>query len=324
MKAVFYHRFGDADVLEYGDLPEPKMGLDSVKIRVKAAAVNPVDWKAREGYLDTVCDTMFPVVPGCDFAGVVVDVGLGVTEFVAGDEVIGFQRDDYLSHGTFGDIAVVPTRAVAHKPPGLDWLESAALPLAGITAYQAVVRVLDVRKGQTVLVHAAAGGVGSFAVQIAAHRGARVIGTAGTHNHEFVKSLGAEPVDYRYGLAESVRALASGGVDAVLDAAGKRTVRALGPLLLPGGRLASVVDPKVRSAGGHYVLARPHRPDLEEVAQMAADGVIQVEVSTVFPLSRTAQAHRLSQGGHTRGKIVVIVDESITGGREPRTGEIHE
>ncbi|MBF6329913.1 NADP-dependent oxidoreductase [Nocardia transvalensis] len=312
MKAVFYRRFGDADVLEYGDLPEPKMGLDSVKIRIKAAAVNPVDWKAREGYLDSVCDTVFPVVPGGDFAGVVVDVGIGVTEFAAGDEVIGFQLDDYLSRGTFGEIAVVPTRAVTRKPARLGWLEAAALPLAGITAYQALVRALDVRRGQTVLVHAAAGGVGSVAVQIAVNLGARVIGTASPPNHEFVKSLGAEPVDYRRGLAESVAALAPGGVDAVLDAAGKRTLRTLGPLLRPGGRLASVVDPGVRSAGGHYVLARPHGPDLATVARMAADGAVKVEVSHTFPLRETAQAHRLSQGSHTRGKIVVVVDESVT------------
>ncbi|MEW1720657.1 NADP-dependent oxidoreductase [Streptomyces sp. NPDC093109] len=308
MKAVFYRSFGDADVLEVGELPEPTVGPDSVLIRVRAASVNPVDWKGREGHLAPILDAVFPVVPGWDVAGVVERTGLGVTEFSPGDEVIGYVREDYLSRGSFAELTAAPVRALAHKPTTLSWAQAAGLPLAGLAAYQALVRTLDVRAGETVLVHGAAGGVGSLAVQIAVGLGARVLGTAGEHNHDFVRFLGGEPVAYRKGLTESVAALAPEGVDVILDAVGRRTLRTLGPLLATGGRLASVVDPNVRSVGGSYVFARPDSADLAELARLAGKGRLVVEVSEVFPLEKAADAHRLSQAGHTRGKIVVTLD----------------
>lgn len=193
MKAITYRTYGGPDVLEYGDVPDPKLGPDTVLIRVKAASVNPVDWKIQAGYLDGVMDTVFPVIPGWDVAGVVEEAGVGVTEFAPGDEVIGYAREDFVSRGTFAEYVAAPVRTLARKPVGLSFEEAAGLPLAGLTAYQALTRALNVGSGDTVLVHAAAGGVGSLAVQIARALGARVIGTASERNHDYLRGLGAEP-----------------------------------------------------------------------------------------------------------------------------------
>ncbi|HEX2419767.1 MAG TPA: NADP-dependent oxidoreductase, partial [Micromonosporaceae bacterium] len=189
----------------------------------------------------------------------------------------------------------------------LDWRQAAGLPLAGLTAYQALHRALRVAKGDTLLVHAAAGGVGSFAVQLAVIQGARVIGTASPGNHDFLRSLGAEPVAYGEGLADRVRELAPDGVAAVLDTVGGDTLAGSPELLGRDGRLASIVDPGVRDLGGQYVFVRPDPVDLAVLCELAEDGRLTVEVSRVFPLERAAEAQTLSQQGHTRGKIVLEV-----------------
>ncbi|CAM5504267.1 NADP-dependent oxidoreductase [Streptomyces hirsutus] len=205
MKAISYARYGGPEVLELTEMPEPRVGPDTVLVKVRAAAVNPVDWKCREGYLDQILAPVFPVVPGWDVSGVVVRPGAAVPEFAAGDEVIGYVREDFLSRGTFAEYVAAPVRALARKPRNLSFEEAAGLPLAGLTAYQVLHRALRVKRGETVLVHAAAGGVGSIAVQLAAHLGARVLGTASERNHDFVRSLGGEPVAYGDGLAERLR-----------------------------------------------------------------------------------------------------------------------
>ncbi|WP_093478974.1 MULTISPECIES: NADP-dependent oxidoreductase [unclassified Streptomyces] len=310
MKGISYTRYGGPEVLEYGEVRDPKVGPDQVLVEVRAAAVNPVDWKCREGYLDSVLDAVFPVVPGWDVSGVVVRPGPAVTEFAAGDEVIGYVREDFLSRGTFAEYVAAPVRTLARKPPGLSFEEAAGLPLAGLTAYQVLVKALEVGRGDTVLVHAAAGGVGSLAVQIAAHLGARVIGTASERNHDFVRGLGGEPVAYGDGLAERVRALAPAGVDAVFDTIGGDTLRTSAELLAPGGRLASIADPEVLGHGGRYCFVRPDAEDLATLAGLAEQGVLTVHVEETFPLERTADAHRRNQEGSTRGKIVVTVDRT--------------
>lgn len=219
MKAIIANSYGGPDVLEYTDRPEPKVGPDSFLIRVKAAGVNPVDWKIVAGYLDPMVDVHFPLIPGWDVAGVVEAVGADATEYEVGDEVIGYVRKDEVQHGTYAELVAAPVRTLARKPASLSWQQAAGLPLAGLTAYQALKRV-GTKAGETVLVHAAAGGVGSLAVQIAVAQGARVIGTASERNHEFLRSLGAEPVTYGDGLADRVRALAPEGVDAAVDFVG--------------------------------------------------------------------------------------------------------
>ncbi|MGA5040733.1 NADP-dependent oxidoreductase [Streptomyces capoamus] len=320
MKGISYRCYGGPEVLEYGELRDPKVGPDQVLVKVRAAAVNPVDWKCREGYLDPLLDAVFPVVPGWDVSGVVVRPGAAVTEFGVGDEVVGYVREDFLSRGTFAEYIAAPVRTLARKPRRLSFEEAAGLPLAGLTAYQVLVRTLEVRRGETVLVHAAAGGVGSLAVQIAVHLGARVIGTAGAGNHDHVRTLGGEPVAYGDGLAERVRALAPDGVEAVFDTVGGDTLKTSANLLAPEGRLASIADPEVVAYGGRYCFVRPDAEDLGHLARLADEGAVTVHVHRTFPLARTADAHRLSQEGHTRGKIVVTVGETEEGG-EGRTEE---
>ncbi|MFE4050997.1 NADP-dependent oxidoreductase [Streptomyces sp. YIM B13518] len=309
MKAISYARYGGPEVLGLGEVDDPRVGPDSVLVKVRAAAVNPVDWKCREGHLDPVLQPVFPVVPGWDVSGVVVRPGPAVPEFAVGDEVIGYVRQDVLSHGTFAEYVAAPVRALARKPRALSFEEAAGLPLAGLTAYQVLHRVLEVKRGETVLVHAAAGGVGSIAVQLAAHLGARVIGTASERNHDFVRGLGGEPVSYGEGLAERVRGLAPEGVDAVFDTVGGDALRASANLLAPEGRLASITDPEVVDYGGRYWFVRPDPQDLQHLSDLADQGTVTVHVSETLPLERAADAHRLSQEGRTRGKIVVTVNE---------------
>ncbi|MDX2676278.1 NADP-dependent oxidoreductase [Streptomyces sp. NY05-11A] len=308
MKAISYARYGGPETLEYGDVPDPRVGPDAVLVKVRAAAVNPVDWKCREGHLDPILDAVFPVVPGWDVSGIVVQPGVSVTEYAVGDEVIGYVREDFLSRGTFAEYVAAPVRTLARKPRNLTWEEAAGLPLAGLTAYQALTRALQVKRGETVLVHAAAGGVGSIAVQLARHLGARVIGTASEANHAFVRSLGGEPVTYGAGLSERVRGLAPEGVDAAFDTVGGDTLKVSANLLAPEGRLVSIVDGEVLAYGGRYYWGRPDAEDLTRLAELADQGVVSVHVRETFPLERAADAHRLSQEGHTRGKIVVTVD----------------
>ncbi|MFE3638997.1 NADP-dependent oxidoreductase [Streptomyces cellostaticus] len=308
MKAISYSRYGGPEVLEYGEADDPKVGPDSVLVKVRAAAVNPVDWKCREGHLDQILDAVFPVVPGWDVSGVVVRPGASVTEFSVGDEVIGYVREDFLSRGTFAEYVAAPVRTLARKPRNLSFEEAAGLPLAGLTAYQVLVKALEVKRGETVLVHAAAGGVGSLAVQIAAHLGARVIGTASEPNHDFVRGLGGEPVSHGEGLAERVRGLAPEGVDAVFDTVGGDTLKVSANLLAPEGRLVSVADPEVVGFGGRYYFVRPDAEDLRKLSALAEQGVVSVHVQETLPLERAADAHRLNQEGRTRGKIVVTVD----------------
>ncbi|MEU1705862.1 NADP-dependent oxidoreductase [Streptomyces sp. NPDC005706] len=313
MKAISYSRYGGPEVLEYGEADDPKVGPDSVLVKVRAAAVNPVDWKCREGYLDQILDAVFPVIPGWDVSGVVVRPGASVPEFSVGDEVIGYVREDFLSRGTFAEYVAAPVRTLARKPRNLSFEEAAGLPLAGLTAYQVLVKALEVKRGETVLVHAAAGGVGSLAVQIAAHLGARVIGTASERNHDFVRGIGGEPVSHGEGLSERVRGLAPEGVDAVFDTIGGDTLKVSANLLAPEGRLVSIADPEVVGFGGRYHFVRPDAGDLRKLSELAEQGAVSVHVQETYPLERAADAHRRSQEGRTRGKIVVTVDREAEG-----------
>ena len=307
MRAITYSRFGGADVLELTDQPDPHIGPDTLVIRVRAASVNPVDWKVRQGYLDGLIDTQFPAIPGWDVAGVVEQVGLDTTEFEVGDEVYGYVRKDTVQGGTFAELVAAPVRTLARKPASLSFEEAAAVPLAGSTAYQAIQRS-GVQAGQTVLVHAAAGGVGAFAVQLAKALGARVIGTASESNHEFLHSLGAEPVTYGDGLAERVRAIAPDGVDVALDLVGGDAVATSADRLTDGGTIASIGDPTARNEhGGQYVWVRPSTSDLDALTALFDAGKLSVEIAQVFDLADAADAHRASETGHTRGKIVVRV-----------------
>ncbi len=309
MRAAFYTEYGSPQVLQVGDLPDPVTGPDDVVVRVAAAGVNPVDWKIRAGYLDGAFPSHFPLVPGWDVAGTVEAVGPAVTSYTVGDRVLGYARKDHVQHGTAAELVRVAPRHLAPLPDGVDLVVAGAVPLAGLTAQQAV-EAVGVTQGDVVLVHAAAGGVGAFAVQLARLRGARVLGTASEGNHDFLRSLGAEPVTYGNGLTERVRDLLGGAaVTAALDfVGGDEAVGTSFALVQDPARVATVTDgAPVLERGGHYVFVQPRSDQLGDLARLVADGSLLVEVAATFPLSDIAAAHEQSETGHGRGKVVVTV-----------------
>ncbi|MGW0394651.1 NADP-dependent oxidoreductase [Streptomyces sp. NPDC003042] len=305
MRAMAYETYGGTDVLSERRLPMPKVAPAEVLVRVRCASVNPVDWKIMAGGLDGMMDVMYPVVPGWDVAGTVERVGIDTPEFAVGDEVMAYARKDYVHGGTFAEFVSVPVRALAHKPASLDWRQAAGLPLAGLTAYQLLTR-LGTGKDDTVLVHGAAGGVGSFGVQIARSLGARVIGTASPRNHDRLRALGCEPVAYGDGLKDRVLALAPEGATVVADFVGG-VLDVTRDVLHDDGRHASVADPTVVGSGGEWMWVRPSGDDLAALGRLADAGELTVTVAETFPLGELAAAFALSQTGHTAGKIVIEV-----------------
>ncbi|SFL73517.1 NADP-dependent oxidoreductase [Geodermatophilus ruber] len=306
MRGAAYDRFGHEDVLQIrDDLPEPPVGPDVVLVRAHAAGVNPVDLSIREGHLTGAYPHHLPIIPGWDLAGVVERVGPAVVDFAPGDEVFAYVRRDDVQWGTTAELVPVPLRCVAHKPSSLSFAEAGALPLAGLTAYQALTEALHVGEGDRVLVHAAAGGVGFFAVQIAAALGAHVIGTASPRNHGFLRDAGAaEVLDYAAG---PVSEQLSEPVDAVLDLVGGDALRDAPRQVRDPRRIVSIVDPSVLDLGGRYVFVRPDQHDLEELARMADAGQLRVSIAKAFPLEQIAEAHRLVGERHVRGKVVVTL-----------------
>jgi NADPH:quinone reductase-like Zn-dependent oxidoreductase len=306
VRGVAFDRYGGPEVLTLrDDLPHPPVGPDTVLVRVHAAGVNPVDMLIRAGGLTGAYPHHLPIVPGWDVAGVVEAAGPAVTAFAAGDEVFGYVRRDDVQWGTTAEFVPAPQRCLAHKPGSLSFAEAAGLPLAGLTAYQSLTEALDVREGERVLVHRAAGGVGFSAVQIAVALGAHVIGTAGPRNHGFLRDAGAaEVLDYSAG---PISAQLSEPVDAVLDLVGGDTLADAPKQVRDRARIASVVDPVVNEMGGRYVFVRPEHEHLEELGRMADAGQLRVPIARAFPLEQTAQAQELVAGGHVRGKVVVTL-----------------
>ncbi|MFG2340106.1 NADP-dependent oxidoreductase [Streptomyces yangpuensis] len=306
MKAITYSAYGTPASLTLVDAPQPKVGPGEVLVRVRAAGVNPVDWKLAAGYLDPILEVRHPVIPGWDVAGVVEAVGPDTSDFAVGDEVYGYVRKEWVELGTYAELVAAPVRTLARKPRGLTFEQAAGVPLAGLTAYQSLIRV-GVRSGETVLIHSAAGGTGSFGVQIAVALGLRVIGTAGAHNHDYLRSLGAEPVLYGEGLADRVRELAPGGVDAALDFYGDGVVETLQSLVGRRDRVVSIADQEAAAKGAHQLWVRPDTADLAFLAELADAGKLTVNVEHALPLAEAAKAWELSAAGRTRGKIVLTV-----------------
>lgn len=304
MRAASYAEFGSADVIKIADVPRPQVGPGTVLVRVKAAGVNPADNKLRAGAMP---DMPLPVIPGWDVAGVVEQPGPDTPDFQAGDEIFAYVRNDVGRGDAYAEYVAVPVNMAARKPAALSFEEAAAVPLAGLTALESV-RRSGLRAGQAVLVHAAAGGVGSFAVQLAVHAGARVVGTASETNHEYLRSLGAEPIVYGEGLVERAKALTPQGYDVILDYVGGEAIDTAPQLLAPGGRIVSIVDDRARTElGGEYVWVQPSSDDLAYLASLADDGVLGVHVAAVFDLDHAAEAMRAVESGHIRGKVVIRV-----------------
>ena len=308
MRAIGIREFGGREKLELLDLAEPTVAPDGVRIRVRAAGVNPVDWKLREGRLEPRFPHIFPVVPGWDAAGVVEEVGPGVVEVAPGDEVFAYCRKHFVGEGTYAEFVSVPVTFVARKPETASFEQAGAIPLVGLTAYQALFFAAGLTAGESVLVQAASGGVGSMAVQLAVDAGAEVIGVASEQNRDYVLALGAyEVVDRAGDVAAVVRELVPGGVDVAFDLYGDEQ---LGDAVRDGGRLVSIAAPpsyRERDVVPLYVFVRPDGDELEELARLFDDGRLVVDLQEVLPLEEAARAHELSEGGHVRGKVVLTV-----------------
>jgi NADPH:quinone reductase-like Zn-dependent oxidoreductase/O-antigen/teichoic acid export membrane protein len=309
MDAVRFHEYGGPEVLVVERVPVPRPGPGQVLVQVHAAGVNPVDWKVRQGGLRGTGPDL-PQVPGYDVAGVVATYGEGVERLQVGDEVWGYlslQRG-----GAYAQYVIAEESELALKPEELSFVEAAAMPLAALTAWQALFDNADLQAGQTVLVHAGAGGVGHFAVQLAHARGAKVIATASERNHEFLRELGADVViDYRTQRFEEV----AGEVDVVLDSIGGDTQQRSLQVLRPGGFLVSIVGGpdaaalEQRGLRGAGMLVQPSAAQLDELSALVVAGELRPVVSHVFPLAEARKAHEQSETGHTRGKIVLEVVE---------------
>ena len=307
MRAVQQQTLGEPDVLAVVDLPRPTPRTNEVLIRVEAASVNPTDWKHRAngGFLGEP-----PFVLGWDLSGVVEEVGIGVARFSPGDEVFGMLSYPF-GHGAHAEYVAAPAAWFAPKPASLDHVQAAALPLVSLTAWQALVENARIQPGQRVLIHAAAGGVGHVAVQLAKARGAHVIGTASSEKHDFLREIGVdEPIDYReVDVAEAVS-----DVDAVLDTIGGDTSLASLRTLRPGGIVVSILpvgsDDLYREAerlGVRAVrmLVDASRHDLVSITDLVEQGSLRATISEVFPLEQVAEAHRRGETGRTTGKMVL-------------------
>jgi NADPH:quinone reductase-like Zn-dependent oxidoreductase len=304
MRAVRLHAFGGPDVLNIEETPRPEPKSGEALIRVHAAGVNPVDWKIREGYTNH----KLPLVPGWDVAGVIEKIGPGTTSLKPGDEVYGYF--DLSRNGAYADYVTVPADQVALKPKSLDFTKAAAVPLAALTAWQGLFDVGGLKAGQKVLIHAAAGGVGSFAVQFAKWKRAYVIGTASGRNVQFLRELGAdEVIDYTKAPFEE----AVDGVDLVLDTMGGETQKRSWQVLNKGGILVSILgQPSQKEADEWgvrqaFFVVRPNAAELAQISDLIDSDDVKPVVETVLPLSDARKAQELSQAGHTRGKIVLKV-----------------
>jgi NADPH:quinone reductase-like Zn-dependent oxidoreductase len=308
MKAVAFAEPGPPDVLEVIEREDPSPGAQDVLVRVRAAGVQPFDCAVRRGTNYPGFAVVLPQILGNEFAGVVERVGNEVWELTPGDEVLG-----WAPLACYAELLAVPAAQVVKKPADMPWEQAGALAGAGQAAHTAL-RELGVSSGDTVLIHAGAGGVGSFAVQIARAFGATsVLGTASERNHAFLRSLGAVPVSYGDGLAGRVRALAPGGIDAALDAAGADALTASLELVGDRRRIATLVEFDAAEKHGVRVLhtgAQRSQERLRELLDLWLQDRLRVHVSATFPLAAAADAHRLVESRHLRGKITLTMPPS--------------
>ncbi|MGH8447603.1 MAG: NADP-dependent oxidoreductase [Solimonas sp.] len=306
MQAVVFAAYGGPDVLETRAVPRPLPGPGQVRVRVRAAGVQPADAKLRAGRpagRAWPLPVRFPQMLGNEFAGAIDRLGPGADEFAVGDEVLGWA---VLS--CYAEYVVVSPAQIVAKPPAMPWAVAGALSASGQTAYAAL-QALNVGRGDTLLIHAAAGGVGSAAVQLARRHGATVIGTASAANHDYLRGLGATPVAYGPGLVERVRALAPLGIDAALDAIGDEALVASVALGIDRGRIGTLADPAAAERlGVRSLRTRRSLACLNELVELHGSGALDVTVRRTYALHEAAAAHRELDSGHGRGKLVLLID----------------
>lgn len=324
MRAMVIDGFGGPDQLQWGEVPKPVPGPGEVLVKIAYAAVNPADWKTREGMLSKYIDYRFPFVLGFDLAGTVEAIGPGVSQWRPGDRVFGTSRQGQGLNGSYAEFAIASATLLATIPDTISDAEAAGLPTAGTTAFGGMVDVGAARAGQSVLVNGGAGGVGSIAIQIAVAQGAKVAATCGPGNIDYVMSLGADlAIDYRNGsVVQAIRKWAPDGVDLVLDAVGQNSLlpQAI-DLVKPGGSFveietliseaspaekAAAADKGVRIVSNMIAIERLPQ-HLAGLAELVAAGKVRPPATVEMPLAEVAEAHRLVQAGHVRGKIALKV-----------------
>ena len=315
MRAMVIDGFGGADRLHPAEMPAPAAAAGEVLIRVAAAGVNPVDWKIREGSLEALFPHRFPLILGWDAAGTIAALGDGVEGFAVGDRVWAYCRKPKVQGGTYAEFVVMTADAVAPMPVRLDFEQAASTPLVGLTSWQVLFDTAALTSGQSVLIHAGAGGIGSMAVQLAKTAGANVVATASAANRVYVRELGADHViDYTAGdFVSATRALFPDGVDVVFDTIGGETLTRSYRVLRRGGFLVSIVDEPSEEEAARagvrqaFVFVSPSGTQLRRIAALVDEGKIRPPAITAMPLAQAAKAQRLSQQGHVRGKIVLQV-----------------
>ncbi|KAM3090993.1 NADP-dependent oxidoreductase [Phormidesmis sp. 146-12] len=305
MKAIRIHTYGSANVLTYEEVPSPVPNAGEVLIRVHAAALNLIDCKIRAGYLRNWWDYALPMIPGWDVSGVIEQIGEDVSQWQIGDIVYALL--DFTRDGAYADYVIADASQIATKPASISHIQAAAIPLVGLTTWQAL-EVANLSAGQTILIHGAAGGVGTFAVQLAKLRGAKVIGTASSRDRDFLHELGAdEVIDYQNTQFEVVIQ----DVDVVLDTQGGKVQERSWQTLKSGGILVSIVSQPIEQSAdgkrGTVVWVKPDVHQLQEIAELIDAGKIKPIIEAVLPLSEARQAHDRIQTSHRRGKIVLHV-----------------
>lgn len=313
MKAIAINEFGGLDKLQLMDLPVPEIGTGEILVWVKAAGVNPVDWKIREGYLKDLFPYEFPIILGWDAAGIIEKVGRDVTRFKEGDEIFAYCRKPTVKDGAYAEYIALEEEHAALKPENTTFEEAASIPLAALTAFQALFDGAKLKSGETVLIHAAAGGVGGFGVQLAKDRGAIVWATASERNTEHVYQLGADRVvDYtRVDFRDAVRSDHPDGIDVVFDCVGGEVLQMSADIVKNDGRLISIVDDPSGLARSdihaEFVFVAPNAAQLTELAQMVEQGRLRTHLSEVLPLEEAKKALELSESQRTRGKMVLVI-----------------
>ncbi|MDN3650229.1 NADP-dependent oxidoreductase [Reinekea marina] len=309
MKAAQINRYGDQRAIEINTIAVPSPNADEVLVKVKSAAVNPVDWKIREGYLQDMLNHNLPLTLGWDVAGEIESIGENVKELKVGDAV--YSRPEITKNGSFAEYMTISANEVALKPASLSWQEAAGVPLAGLTAWQSLYELTQLQAGDRVLIHAGSGAVGQFAIQLAKLRDAYVYTTTSARNTELVLSLGADQaIDYHHEDFSELRDL-----DIVFDTVGGETLDKSWETLKKGGRLVSIISPpSEEKAGQHQVSAyfcfvQPNSQQLAELSKLADAGKLLVNIDSEFTLEQTHLAHERSETGRAQGKIIVNVSK---------------
>lgn len=315
MKAVIIKEFGGIDKLEIADVPKPEPDEGEVLIRIKAAGVNPVDYKIRSGLYKGRMPVELPVILGWDVAGIVEKNGYGASRFDPGEEVFAYARRKVIKNGTYAEYMTLPESFLAYKPKSLSFIEAAGVPLASLTAFQSILQKGKLKKDEWLLVLGATGGVGSFAIQIAKAVGAKVVAVASKKNIAYAISLGADDfIDYTAGnLKEEVAQRFPDKFDLVFDCVGKEILDQAYHFTKPGGRLVSILgqvnqeEAEKHKVIFHYHFVEPNVKNLNQISQWIGEGKVKIHVDARFPLDEAARAHEMIEKGHTTGKIVLEV-----------------